>query len=128
MKYNNGKVFNCLIQCLLTIVLSIEECVFLVEYVFREGIWYADLKLEQYAGKFPETPVPHRNAVRRLIEKFCETGSVLDAEQSGIPSKLNVEKLMDISDSMLRSPSKSLHKLAQEEDIRLATAHKTVQE
>jgi len=53
---------------------------------------------------------------------------VLDAEQSERPSKLNVEKLMDISDSMMRSPSKSLHKLAQEEDIRLATGHKVVRE
>jgi len=35
---------------------------------------------------------------------------------------------MDISDSMLQSPSKSLHKLVQEEDIGLATAHKAVQE
>jgi hypothetical protein len=33
---------------------------------------------------------------------------------------------MDISDSVLRSPSKSLWKLAQEEDIGLATAHKEV--
>jgi hypothetical protein len=33
---------------------------------------------EQFAEKFPETPVPHRNAVRRLVEKFSETGSVLD--------------------------------------------------
>jgi hypothetical protein len=29
---------------------------------------------EQFAEKFTETPVPHRNAVRRLIEKFRETG------------------------------------------------------
>jgi hypothetical protein len=35
---------------------------------------------------------------------------------------------MDISDSMLRSPSKSLPKLAQEKDMRLATAHKAVRE
>jgi hypothetical protein len=35
---------------------------------------------EQFAEKFPETPVPHRNAVRRLIEKFRETDLVLDAE------------------------------------------------
>jgi transposase len=69
---------------------------------------------------------PHHNAVRRLIEKFHETGSVLDAEESGRPSKLNDKKLMDISDSMLWSPSKSLHKLAQEKDIELATAHKGV--
>jgi transposase len=36
--------------------------------------------------------------VRRLTEKFCETGSVLDAERSERPSKLNDKKLMDISD------------------------------
>jgi hypothetical protein len=35
---------------------------------------------KQFAEKFPETPVPQRNAVGRLIEKFRETGSVLDAE------------------------------------------------
>jgi hypothetical protein len=58
---------------------------------------------EQFAEKFPETPVPHRNAVRRLIEKLHETGSVLDAEQIGRPSKLKIKKLMDISDSMLWS-------------------------
>jgi transposase len=81
---------------------------------------------EQFAEKFSETPVPHRNAFRRLIEKFRETGSVLDAERCGRPSKLKDKKLMDISDSMLRSPSKSLRKVAQEKDIGLATAHKAV--
>jgi hypothetical protein len=55
-------------------VLSIEEHIFLVEYVFREGNRYTDLVQEQFAEKFPETPVLHRNAVRRLIEKFHETG------------------------------------------------------
>jgi hypothetical protein len=55
------------------------ESVFLVEYVFREGNRYTDLVQEQFAEKFPETPVPHCSAVRRLIEKFRETGSVLDA-------------------------------------------------
>jgi GH35 family endo-1,4-beta-xylanase len=47
--------------------------------VFREGNRYIDLVQEQFDEKFPETPVPHRNAFRRLIEKFRETGSVLDA-------------------------------------------------
>jgi transposase len=53
---------------------------------------------EQFAEKFPETPVSHHNAVHRLIEKFCETGSLLDTEQSGRPSKLNDKKLMDINE------------------------------
>jgi transposase len=96
--------------------------------VFREGDRYTDLVQEQFAEKFPETPLTYRNAVRRLTEKFRETGSLLDAERSGRPSKLNDKKLMDISDSMLRSPSKSLRKLAQENNIRLATADKAVRE
>jgi hypothetical protein len=108
-------------------VLSIEHSVFLVEYCFREGSRYTDLVQEQFAEKFPETPVPHRDAVCRLIEKFCEKGSVLYAEQSERPSKLNDNKLVDVSDSVLRSPSKSLCKLAQEKDIRLATAHKAAE-
>jgi hypothetical protein len=49
-------------------VLSIEQRVFLVEYVFREGNRYTDLVQEQFAEKFPETPVPHR----RSAESVCE--------------------------------------------------------
>jgi hypothetical protein len=55
-------------------ILSIEESVFLVEYFFREGNRYIDLVQEQFAEKFPETPVTYRSAVRRLVEKFRETG------------------------------------------------------
>jgi hypothetical protein len=95
LKSSTNKECNCLIQFLLTVVLSIEEHD-LVEYVFREGNRYTILVQEQFAEKFPETPIPHHNAVRRLIEKFRETGSVLDAERSGRQSKLNDKKLMDI--------------------------------
>jgi transposase len=102
--------------------LSIQERVFLAEHVFRVGNRYNDLMQEQFVEKFPETSAPHRNAVRRFIETFRETGSVLDAERSGRPSKLNDEKLLDISDSVLHSPSKSLRKLAQEECIGLANS------
>jgi hypothetical protein len=49
LKCNTGKVCNCLIQFLLTAVLSIEERVFVVEYVFREGNRYSDLVQERFA-------------------------------------------------------------------------------
>jgi hypothetical protein len=49
-------------------VLSIEDRVFLVEYVFREGNRYTDLMQEKFGEKFPGTPLSHRNAVRRHIE------------------------------------------------------------
>jgi hypothetical protein len=64
-------------------VLQIEERAFLVEYVFREDNRYTDLVQEQFAEKFPETPVPHRDAFRRLTEKFRETGSVLEPKEVG---------------------------------------------
>ena len=63
-------MFSCLIQFLLKLVLSIEERVFPVEYVFREGNIYTDLVQEQFAEKSAETPVPHRSAVCRLTEKI----------------------------------------------------------
>jgi hypothetical protein len=47
-------------------VLSIEKGVFLVEYVFREGNRHTDLVQEQFAEKFPVTPVPHRDRPRTL--------------------------------------------------------------
>jgi hypothetical protein len=68
LKRNTGKSCNCLIRFVLTVVLSIEERVFLVEYIFQEGNRYTDLVPEQFVEKLPETPVPHRNAVRRLTE------------------------------------------------------------
>jgi hypothetical protein len=61
-------------------VLSTEERVFLVEYVFREGNRYTDLVQEQFAQKFPETPVPHRNAVSGLIaNKIKRVQACIDA-------------------------------------------------
>jgi hypothetical protein len=49
-------------------VLSIEERVYLVEYVFREGNRYTDLVQDQFSENFPEIPVPRRSAVRCRIE------------------------------------------------------------
>jgi hypothetical protein len=43
LNWNTGNVFNCLNQFFLTMVLSIEELVFLVEYFFRESIRYTNL-------------------------------------------------------------------------------------
>jgi hypothetical protein len=49
-----GKVCNCLIQFLLTMVLSIYEPVFLVEYVFREGNIYSKAPLARHILIVPE--------------------------------------------------------------------------
>jgi hypothetical protein len=65
LKCNTGKLFNCLTRVLLTVVLSTDERVFLVEYVFREGNSYTNLVQKQFVEKFTETLLPHLNAVYR---------------------------------------------------------------
>ena len=49
-----------------------------MEHVFRCGGEYTKDVQQRFQAQFPETKVPHRNAVRRLIQKFKETGSVRD--------------------------------------------------
>jgi transposase len=67
--------------------------------------------------------VPQRNAVRQLIKKLQETGSVFDATRSGRPSILTEKNLLDISDRMLQSPKKSIRKLSQQVTVSYDTAH-----
>jgi hypothetical protein len=57
LKCNTGEVFNCLIQFLLTMVLSIEERVFVVEEAFPDSNRYTDLVQQQLDVKFSETPL-----------------------------------------------------------------------
>jgi hypothetical protein len=50
------------------VVFSTEERVFLVEYVFLEGNRYTDLVQQQFAERFPETPVHYRDRPPTLNE------------------------------------------------------------
>ncbi|KAG1653194.1 R3H domain-containing protein 2 [Nymphon striatum] len=61
-----------------------------------------------------------------IINPQTETGSVMDASRSGRPSILTEEKLEDISDRLLKSPSKSLRKLSQQSGLSLGLSHKAV--
>jgi HEPN domain-containing protein len=51
------------------VVLSVEEHVFLVEYVFREGNRYTDLVQEQFAEKFPETAMQLVDLLRNFVKQ-----------------------------------------------------------
>jgi hypothetical protein len=63
-------------------VLSVEERTFLVEHMFRCGGEYTQDVQQRFQAQFPGTKVPHRNALRQLIQKFQEIGSVCDATRS----------------------------------------------
>jgi hypothetical protein len=50
------------------VVPSIEERVFLVEYVFREGNRYTDLVQEQFAEKIPEIGMQFLDLLRNFVK------------------------------------------------------------
>jgi hypothetical protein len=107
-------------------VLSIEEHVFLLNTSFEKAIdipYYCRSNLLKNSQKHLYLiAIQFIDLLRNFVKQ-----AVLDTVPSGRPSKINDKKL-DISDSMLQSQSKSLHKLAQKEDIGLATVHKVVRE
>jgi transposase len=107
-------------------VLSVEECTFLVEHVFWCGGEYTQDVQQRFQAQFPGTKVPHRNTVWQLIQKYKETGSMCDATRSGRPSILTEKKVLDISDRTLQSPKQSIRKLSQQFGVSYGMAHTTL--
>jgi hypothetical protein len=64
-----------------------------------------------FRDTYPDSPVPKKLAITRLVNRFCDTGSVQDRNRSGRPSVLSDDNLDDICQTLLRSPRKSLRKL-----------------
>ncbi len=107
-------------------VLTVQERIFLVEHTFRCNGQYTEEVRKRFEESFPNRDAPHRNAVRSLITKFRETGSIHDADRSGRAIVLTEEKVDAISEAMTNSPNKSLRRLSQEANISLGSAHNAV--
>jgi hypothetical protein len=103
--------------------LTLEERLFLVECYFREEQYTTGVREQFSKKKIPETTVPNRHTVRAVIEKFHETGSAGNIKRIGRPSVLTEDKPLNISDSVMQSPSKSFRKLAQHHRIADSTAY-----
>jgi transposase len=52
--------------------------------------------------------VPNKSTIQRLVQRFCETGSIGEKRRSGGPSVLSNDSLEDIMTRLLQSPRKSL--------------------
>lgn len=66
---------------------TLEERVFIVEHVLREGDRYNQTVKDLFRKRFPKKLLPHRDSVRDMIKRFRTTGSVLDQHRSGRPKK-----------------------------------------
>ena len=70
-----------------------------------------------FRDRFPDIRAPHRYTVRKLVNRFRETGSVLDRRPQRTRHVLTEEKLDEIGQTLERSPRKSLSRLSQETGV-----------
>jgi hypothetical protein len=67
-----------------------------------------------FRNSFPDSVVPNKSTIQRLVERFRETGSTGEKRRSGRLSILRNDSLEDIRVRLLQSPRKSLRKLSQQ--------------
>ncbi|CAI9731261.1 Hypothetical predicted protein [Octopus vulgaris] len=110
----------------LKMVLTLQERIFIVENVFRDGGKYTKEVQESFQEKFGAERLPHRNCVSALLHKFKKTGSVQDKPKSGRPKVVTDTVLQNVTNKLQRSPRKSLRRLSQETRISLTSTHRAV--
>jgi transposase len=86
--------------------------VFILEHYFSTRS-YAECQ-NAFRNYFPDSVVPNKSTVQRLVERFRETGSIGEKRRSDLPSVLSNYSLEDIRARLFQSPRKSLRKLSQE--------------
>ena len=78
--------------------------------------------VKRFQANYSGVRVPSREAVRLLVNKFRETGSILDKKRNVKRHVLTEHKLEEIGERLESSLQKSLRRLAQEADISKASA------
>lgn len=97
-------------------VLIFDVLVYFFKHMFRCGVEYIGYVKQMFIEKFLETDVPHRGAIRKMISKYRETGSVKDTKPSR-PQILIEDKLLDISNRIAQSPKKSAERMVQQTSV-----------
>ncbi|PSN34964.1 hypothetical protein C0J52_24959 [Blattella germanica] len=79
-----------------------------------------------FMEKFPDVRAPHRGTVRNLVNRFRETGSVLDKTPKANNRVLTEKKIKEIEEKFRQNPGKSLSKLAQDTGVSQFTVWKVI--
>jgi transposase len=91
---------------------SQDQRVFILEHYFSTRS-YAECQ-NAFRNSFPDSVVPNKSTIQRLVERFREAGSTGKKRRSGRPSVLSNNSSEDIRTRLLQSPRKSLRKLSQQ--------------
>jgi hypothetical protein len=90
---------------------SQDQRVFILEHYFPTRP-YAECQ-NAFRNSFPDSVVPNKSTIQRLVERFRETGSTGEERRSG-PFVLSDDSLENARARLLQSPRKSLRKLPQQ--------------
>jgi transposase len=91
---------------------SQDKRVFILEHNFSTRS-YEECQ-NAFRNSFPDSVVPNKSTIQRLVERFLETGSIGEKRRSGRPSVLSNDSLEDIRARLLQFPRISLRKLSQQ--------------
>jgi hypothetical protein len=88
---------------------SQDQRVFILEHYISTRS-YAECQ-NAFRNSFPDSVVPNKSTIQRLVKCFRENESVGEKRRSGRPSVLSNDSLEDIRARLLQSPRKLLRKL-----------------
>ena len=72
--------------------------------------------------------IPCEKTVRRVFDKFLETGSIHDRERSGRPTTATDEKVDEINEVLSVSPINTVCNIAREVNMSKSVVHRTMRE
>lgn len=103
-------------------VFSVEQRVFICNTFLKYASW--QICHRKFCKKYPDSKVPCKRTVYRIVEKFRKTGSVLDKKKVRKRFVLTEEKLHEIGAQIETCPGKSLHRLAVKSGVSKSSVHR----
>lgn len=103
-------------------VLCAEKRAFIIEHYFCSSS-YKTVQ-ERFANKFPDSVVPNKSTIKRIVDHFRTEFSVTPKKKMRPSSVLTPDKLTELSTKITDKPSTSVRKLAQQAQIAKTTAHR----
>lgn len=94
----------------------------------ENGVWVYSINLciQEFREAYPDHDVDYDNLrrnIRRLVERFNNTGSVAPGKSPGRPTVANEEVVEDVRARLEQSPNKSLRKLCNQTGLSYGTCH-----
>ncbi|CAF1477356.1 unnamed protein product, partial [Rotaria sordida] len=72
--------------------------------------------------------IPTEKTIKAIYNKFLQTGSVHDREQSGRPPSATAEKVEKIVEELTKNPINSIRGVSREVNISKSVVHRTMRE